>query len=64
LDSARERMAGEFSLEGSAEAMDHRADLRLAWPIPRRSKDYERNAASSEAMIYIAMTHIMLRRFI
>jgi putative transposase len=28
----------------------------------RHSKDYERNAASSEAMIYIAMTHIMLRR--
>jgi len=28
----------------------------------RHSKDYERNTASSEAMIYIAMTHIMLRR--
>jgi putative transposase len=28
----------------------------------RHSKDYERNVASSEAMIYIAMTHIMLRR--
>jgi putative transposase len=28
----------------------------------RHSKDYERNPASSEAMIYIAMTHIMLRR--
>jgi putative transposase len=28
----------------------------------RHSRDYERNAASSEAMIYIAMTHIMLRR--
>jgi len=28
----------------------------------RHSKDYEQNTASSEAMIYIAMTHIMLRR--
>jgi putative transposase len=28
----------------------------------RHSKDYERNAATSEAMIYIAMTHRMLRR--
>jgi putative transposase len=28
----------------------------------RHSKDYERNPGSSEAMIYIAMTHIMLRR--
>jgi putative transposase len=28
----------------------------------RHSKDYERNVASSEAMIYIVMTHIMLRR--
>jgi putative transposase len=28
----------------------------------RHSKDYERNVASSEAMIYIAMTHVMLRR--
>jgi putative transposase len=30
----------------------------------RHSKDYERNVASSEAMIYIAMTHIMLRRLV
>lgn len=28
----------------------------------RHSKDYERNTASSEAMIYITMTHVMLRR--
>jgi putative transposase len=28
----------------------------------RPSKDDERNTASSEAMIYIAMTHVMLRR--
>lgn len=28
----------------------------------RHSKDYERNTASSEAMIYIAMSHVMLRR--
>jgi putative transposase len=28
----------------------------------RHSKDYERNTASSEAMIYIAMIHFMLRR--
>lgn len=28
----------------------------------RHSKDYERNIASSEAMIYIAINHIMLRR--
>jgi putative transposase len=28
----------------------------------RHSKDYERNPASSEAMIYIAMIHVMLRR--
>jgi len=28
----------------------------------RHSKDYERNTASSEAMIYIAMTHVMLLR--
>lgn len=28
----------------------------------RHSKDYERNTRSSEAMIYIAMTHVMLRR--
>lgn len=28
----------------------------------RHSKDYERNPATSEAMIYIAMIHIMLRR--
>jgi putative transposase len=28
----------------------------------RHSKDYERNTASSEAMIYIAMSHLMLRR--
>jgi putative transposase len=28
----------------------------------RHSKDYERSSASSEAMIYLAMTHIMLRR--
>jgi putative transposase len=28
----------------------------------RHSKDYERNTASSEAMIYIAMIHVMLRR--
>jgi putative transposase len=28
----------------------------------RHSKDYERNTASSEAMIYIAMSHAMLRR--
>lgn len=28
----------------------------------RHSKDYERNTASSEAMIYIAMTHMMLQR--
>ena len=28
----------------------------------RHSKDYERNPASSEAMIYITMIHIMLRR--
>jgi putative transposase len=28
----------------------------------RHSKDYERTVASSEAMIYIAMIHIMLRR--
>jgi putative transposase len=30
----------------------------------RHSKDYERNTASSEAMIYIAMSHIMLRRLV
>jgi putative transposase len=28
----------------------------------RHSKDYERTTASSEAMIYIAMSHVMLRR--
>jgi putative transposase len=28
----------------------------------RHSKDYERNPATSEAMIYITMIHIMLRR--
>jgi putative transposase len=28
----------------------------------RHSKDYERDTASSEAMIHIAMTHLMLRR--
>src|SRR5262249_44280593 len=28
----------------------------------RHSKDYERNTASSEAMIYIAASHVMLRR--
>jgi putative transposase len=28
----------------------------------RHSKDYERNTASSEAMIHITMTHVMLRR--
>lgn len=28
----------------------------------RHSKDYQRKTASSEAMIYIAMTHLMLRR--
>jgi putative transposase len=28
----------------------------------RHSKDYERNPATSEAMIYVAMIHIMLRR--
>jgi putative transposase len=28
----------------------------------RHSKDYERNPATSEAMVYIAMIHIMLRR--
>ena len=28
----------------------------------RHSKDYERNTASSEAMIHIAMSHLMLRR--
>lgn len=28
----------------------------------RHSKDYERETATSEAMIYIAMTHVMLRR--
>lgn len=28
----------------------------------RHSKDYERNTASSEAMIYIAMIHVMIRR--
>ena len=28
----------------------------------RHSKDYERNTASSEAMIYAAMSHMMLRR--
>ena len=28
----------------------------------RHSKDYERDTASSEAMIQIAMTHLMLRR--
>jgi putative transposase len=28
----------------------------------RHSKDYERNTATSEAMIYITMTHVMLRR--
>jgi putative transposase len=28
----------------------------------RHSKDYERNPATSEAMVYIAMAHIMLRR--
>lgn len=28
----------------------------------RHSKDYERNTASSEALIYIAMIHVMLRR--
>jgi len=30
----------------------------------RHSKDYERNTASSEAMIYIAMNHIMPRRLV
>ena len=28
----------------------------------RHSKDYERNPASSEAMIYISMIHLMTRR--
>ena len=28
----------------------------------RHSKDYERNTASSEAMIYLAASHVMLRR--
>jgi putative transposase len=28
----------------------------------RHSKDYERNVASSEAMIHIAMIHLMIRR--
>jgi putative transposase len=28
----------------------------------RHSKDYERNTTSSEAMIYIAMSHVMIRR--
>jgi putative transposase len=30
----------------------------------RHSKDYERNTASSEAMIYIAMSHVMIRRLV
>jgi putative transposase len=38
----------------------------FGWPgrYRRHSEDYERNTASSEAMIYIAMTHVMLRRLV
>jgi putative transposase len=40
------------------------AERTFAWlgRDRRHAKDYERNPASSEAMIYISMTHLMLRR--
>ena len=36
----------------------------FAWPgrCRRPGKDYERNPETSEAMIYISMIHLMLKR--
>jgi putative transposase len=61
------RAGGEAArLPSSAPALGGREDLRVAEPglsqVRRLSKDYERLAQTAEAMIYWAMSRIMLRR--
>ena len=62
LDSALQILENGADLLLGHIALDCGANLRLARALPAAQKDYERNIASSEAMIYIAMSHIMLRR--
>jgi transposase len=58
------RAGGEaMRLPGSAPALGAREDLCVAEPQVRRlSKDYERLPETAEAMIYGAMSRIMVRR--
>jgi hypothetical protein len=56
-DSA-ERVAVRLNLA----PMGGGADLRLAGQVPAASKDYEFLTATSEAVTYLAMTWLLLRR--
>ena len=42
--------------------MSGREDLRVAGPVATPEQDYERRPETGEAMIYEAMSRIMLRR--
>ena len=49
-------------LGAAAAAVGGGADVRLAEPMPALARDYEFHAETSEALIQVAMIHLMLRR--
>ena len=53
---------GVADLSGAAPPVEGRADARVAEPLRRLSKDYEHDTGSSEAMVHLAMIHLMLKR--
>jgi len=57
------RLGGEARrLPSVAEEVSGREDLRVAGPVATPEQDYERRPETGEAMIYEAMSRIMLRR--
>ena len=57
-----QRHAAAQRLCRAAAPLDRGADLQLVGGCRRLSKDYEYQVESSEALIYAAMSHLMLRR--
>ena len=62
LATARGDPADRVPVRGRPEPLGGGADLRVAGPFRRLSKDYEHLTTTSEAVIYLAMTRLLVRR--
>ena len=56
------RPEGADEVRGLEVALDRRADVRLAGPLSPPEQGLRGAEESSESWIYVAMTHLMLRR--